>query len=235
MMLARRQMLGGMVGAAALWSAPAWAQDLPGQTVPPPPPTPPAPASEPPPAVPGAPPGGQGPATDITQAIAGFSINWQGGPQTPALVASLVAQIALVQALPIKPEIAAFFAAQPITVDLAPRSGTRATPTGITFGRVLEPDQNPVLLHELLHRYHLVVLPEGYDNPQIIAFYDAARKAGVYSPKDYMFKDCREFFAMCGSVTLYGKAARDPLTRASVAQHLPDVYAWIVTQFGLVV
>ena len=40
---------------------------------------------------------------------------------------------------------------------------------------------------------------------------------------------------MCGSVTLHGSAGRQPLTRASVAKNLPDVYAWVVSEFGLVV
>jgi hypothetical protein len=162
-------------------------------------------------------------------------IDWQGGPQSADTAASLEAQIALVRCLSIKSEAMAFFAAQPIVVDLATNTGTRASPTGIIFGRKPVPADNPVLLHELLHRYHLEMLPKGYDNPQIIAFYDAARAAGAYPANEYMFKDCKEFFAMCGSVTLYGKAARQPLTRASVAKNLPDVYAWVVNEFGLVI
>lgn len=225
MALSRREMLAGGFGAALLWSTPGWAQETVTHPVAP---ATPAPA----PAVVPAPQTG-----DVTQPTASpdFVIDWQGGPQTPAVAASLAAQIALVKALPIKPEILAFFAAQPIVVDLANGTGTRASPTGIIFGRSLQPDDNPVLLHELLHRYHLEQLPQGYDNPEIIAFYKAAKAAGAYPANEYMFKDQREFFAMCGSVTLYGRAARQPLTRASVAKNLPDVYAWIVNAFGLVI
>ena len=161
-----------------------------------------------------------------------FAVDWQGGTQTPDTVASLEAQIALVKGLAIKPEAMAFFAAQPITVDLSGTTATRATATGIIFGRRPVPPENPVLLHELLHRYHLEKLAQGYDNPQIIAFYDAAKAAGAYPVTEYMFRDRREFFAMCGSVTLYGKAGRQPLTRASVQTNLPDVYAWMVNEFG---
>lgn len=225
MVISRRQVLAGALGAAALWSTPGWAQEYPAQVSPPSPPTP-TPAAPNPPALAG---------NEAPVPAPGFVVDWQGGPQTPALVASIAAQVALIKALAIKPEIAAFFAAQPITVDLATNTGTRASPTGIIFGRVLQPDDNPLLLHEMLHRYHLLELPDGYDNQQIIGFYDAAKAGGAYPANEYMFKNCREFFGMCGSVTLYGKAARQPLTRASVAKNLPDVYAWIVAQFGLVI
>ena len=214
MAVSRREMLAGAFGVAALWSVPGWAQDLPVQTIPPTAPVPPVPPAPPAP---------------------GFVVDWQSGPQSPDTAASLEAQIALVKGLAIKPEAMAFFAAQPIVVDLATGTGTRATPTGIIFGRRPVPADNPVLLHELLHRYHHEKLPQGYDNPQILAFYNAAKAAGAYPANEYMFKDRMEFFAMCASVTLYGKAARQPLTRASVAKNLPDVYAWVVNEFGLVI
>ena len=214
MAVSRREMLAGAFGVAALWSVPGWAQDLPVQTIPPTAPVPPVPPAPPAP---------------------GFVVDWQSGPQSPDTAASLEAQIALVKGLSIKPEAMAFFASQPIVVDLATGTGTRATPTGIIFGRRPVPADNPVLLHELLHRYHHEKLPQGYDNPQILAFYNAAKAAGAYPANEYMFKDRMEFFAMCASVTLYGKAARQPLTRASVAKNLPDVYAWVVNEFGLVI
>ena len=218
MNLSRREALIGALGTAMLWSTPGWAQEVPAQTAPTP--TQPGTAPTPPASV---------------EVISGYSVNWQDGPKTPALVASLEAQIALITALNIKPEAQSFFAAQPITVDLAPDTGTRVSPTGVTFGRKIWPDDNPVLLHEMLHRYHLLMLPNGYDNPQIVDFYNAAKAAGAYPAHEYMFRDCREFFAMCGSVTLYGKAARQPLIRASVEKNLPDVYAWFVKEFALVI
>ena len=216
MAVSRREMLAGAFGAAALWSVPSWAQEVPTQALPA---APVPPVTQVPPAPP----------------AAVFVVDWQGGPQSPDTAASLEAQIALVKGLAIKPEAMAFFAAQPIVVDLATGTGTRASPTGIIFGRRPVPADNPVLLHELLHRYHHEKLAQGYDNPEILAFYNAAKAAGAYPANEYMFKDRMEFFAMCASVTLYGKAARQPLTRASVQKNLPDVYAWVVNEFGLVI
>ena len=166
-------------------------------------------------------------------ADAGFAIDWQGGPQTPAVLASLQAQIALVRALPIAPDVAAFFAAQPITVDLAEGTATRAGPRGIFFERRALPPDNPVLLHELIHRFHLLRLPQGFANAQVIAFYEAAKAGGRYPANAYMLTNPHEFLAMTASVVLHGRAARPPFVRANVAEKSPDLYRWIVETFGL--
>ena len=168
------------------------------------------------------------------QEASGFRIDWQGGPQTPEVAASLATQISLVRALKIKPEIAAFFAAQVITVDLAADTATRAGPRGVFFEREPMPADNPVLLHELLHRYHILGLPQGVRNPEVIGFYEQAKTAG-FPPTAYMLKNPLEFFAMTASVALHGKAARPPFTRDNLRARLPELYAWIVREFGLVV
>lgn len=164
---------------------------------------------------------------------AGFAIDWQGGPQTPAVAASLASQIALVRALRIKPDIAAFFAAQTITVDLGDDTHTRAGPRGVFFERRPMPPDNPVLLHELLHRYQLLRLPQGRDNPTVQGFFASVRDAGQFPAQAYMFKNPFEFFAMTASVVLHGRAARPPSTRENVAAKAPALYRWIVDEFGL--
>lgn len=171
----------------------------------------------------------------LRAASAPFSIDWQGGPQTPAVAQSLAAQIALVEGLRIKPGIAAFFAAQPIAVDREPGTHTRAGPRGIFFERRPVPADNPVLLHELLHRYQLLRLPDGAANATVRMFYDKAKAEGRYPPHSYMLTRPFEFYAMMASVILYGRASRPPLLRAIVAQKSPEMYAWIVEDFGLVV
>lgn len=163
----------------------------------------------------------------------GFAIDWQGGPETPEVAESLAHQIALVRALRIRPEIAAFFASQPIMVDRAEGTATRAGPRGIFFERSAVPADNPVLLHELLHRYHLLRLPHGFANTAVLAFFAAVRDAGQFPARAYMFRNPEEFFAMTASVALHGRAARPPFTRETLAQKAPDLYAWIVREFGL--
>ena len=133
----------------------------------------------------------------------------------------------------IRPDIAAFFAAQPIAIDREADTRTRAGPRGIFFARREQPADNPVLLHELLHRYHLLRLPDGRANPTVIAFWQAARESGSWPAQAYMLTNPLEFFAMCASVALHGRAARPPATRAILAARAPDLYAWIVREFGL--
>lgn len=162
-----------------------------------------------------------------------FTVDWQGGPQTPAVAASLAAQIAMVKSLHVKPEVAAFFANQIITVDLADNTATRAGPGGVFFERKPMPPENPVLLHELLHRYHLLRLPRGFRNPQVIAWYDEARAQADFPAQAYLYKNPIEFFAMVTSVALWGRAARPPYDRATVRRDYSGIYAWIVQEFGL--
>lgn len=164
-----------------------------------------------------------------------FVIDWQGGPQTPAVAVSLAAQIALVKSLRVKPDIAAFFAGQLITVDLAADTRTRAGPRGVFFERRPMPPENPVLLHELLHRYHLLRLPDGFRNIRVLRFYAEAQANGRFPPDAYMLTNPVEFFAMTASVVLWGTAARPPFLRATVREKLPDLYRWIVAEFGLTV
>lgn len=162
-----------------------------------------------------------------------YALDWQGGPQTPEIAAALAAQIALVEALQIDRAILDFFAAQPIAVDVMPGSMSRIGPHGVIFERRAVPADNPILLHELLHLYHLLRLPGGYANAEIAAFYEAARHGGLYPPTAYMLSDRIEFFAMTASTVLYGRQPRPPFTRAEVATKSPDLYRWITNGFGL--
>ncbi len=163
----------------------------------------------------------------------GFAIDWQNGEQTADVVRSLDAQVAIVKRLQIRPEIAAFFAAQPITVDLQTGTHTRAGMNGVFFERRPVPADNPVLLHELLHRYHALRLQGGRANTDVLRFFEQVRASGRYPVRAYMFTNPVEFFAMCASVVLHGRAARPPATRASVKANAPDLFGWILEEFGL--
>jgi hypothetical protein len=91
--------------------------------------------------------------------------------------------------------------------------------------------QNPILLHELLHAYHNVMIPEGSKNPAIVARYNDAKGAQLY-PGAYVMKNEREFFAVTASVFLYGKASQEPFTRSNLKQKQPDYYNYLVWLFG---
>ena len=149
-------------------------------------------------------------------------------------VRSLKSQADIVDSLLIKPEIQAFFHGVPLEVDPTTSGGAGA----YSFERHKmflsmrpDPPQNPVFLHELLHAYHDQRLPAGRRNPQIREFYEKTLKSGAFEDRSYMLSNVIEFFAMCTSVVLWGRAARPPYTRKAVQEHIPDFYAWIATEF----
>ncbi|WP_342250694.1 hypothetical protein [Sphingomonas sp. OTU376] len=162
-----------------------------------------------------------------------FAIDWQGGAQTPEVAASLAAQIALVKALRVSDEARDFFAAQVITVDREAGTKTRAGPRGVFFARVVQPVENPVLLHELIHRWQLLKMPGGQQNPDVQRFYREAVASGRWPARAYMLTNACEFFAMTASVVLHGDAARPPFRRENVRAKAPELYAFIVREFGL--
>jgi len=164
-----------------------------------------------------------------------FVIDWQGGEQTPDIAASLAAQIALVRELKVSDAVRNFFAEQVITVDKELGTKTRAGPRGVFFARVVQPVENPVLLHELIHRWHLLKMPGAVQNPDVLRFYQEAKASGQWPATAYMLKNPLEFFAMTASVVLHGVAARPPFRRENVKAKAPELYAFIVKEFGLVV
>ncbi len=163
-----------------------------------------------------------------------FAIDRAGGPLPDTLSRSLRAQVDIVEAIDLKPDIRAFFRDVPKTI-------VPHTPLGpgaydfenreLFLDRRIDPPRSPVLLHELLHAYHQQRLPEGLRNPRIIAFFEAAILSGRFPPQAYMLTNVAEFFAMCASVVLWGRAARPPFTRAQVRADLPLFYDWIVAEF----
>ncbi len=164
-------------------------------------------------------------------ADADFRIDWQGGEQTPEVAASLAAQIALVQALAISDDAMTFFRSQVITVDRAMGTKTRAGPHGVFFERRAVPADNPVLLHELLHRWQLARMG-GPRDPDVVRFYNEAKRDAIFPPNAYLMTNPMEFFAMTASTVLHGRAARPPYTRDNVKAKMPGLYRFIVKEFG---
>ena len=64
--------------------------------------------------------------------------------------------------------------------------------------------ERPVLLHEMMHAYHHLILPRGERNPGILYFYKNAKD--IYPADAYAMRNEREFFAVTASVFLSGKA-----------------------------
>jgi hypothetical protein len=89
----------------------------------------------------------------------------------------------------------------------------------------------PVMLHELLHAYHNLVMPQGYKNSGILLQYNAAKSGNLYPENAYLLTNAREFFAVTASVFLHGEDGS--ITRAMIREKQPDYYRYLVWLFGL--
>lgn len=171
------------------------------------------------------------PQTPVETTYRGHVIDWQGTLPSAEIVKSIEQQIDLVEAVKVSPEVMAFFRAQRILINEDPEEGSRA---GLrTFlARRVHPSDNPVLLHELIHRWMYDRIPGRAQNPELVRLYEAAKAKGDWPASAYLYKNPSEFLAMTASTVIHGRAARPPFTRDNVKAKLPDVYAYVVREFG---
>lgn len=94
-------------------------------------------------------------------------------------------------------------------------------------------EERPTLLHEFLHAYHRQVMPGGFQNSGIFYHYSAAKAKGLFSANAYLMSNAQEFFAVTGSIFLYGKDNQEPFTRANLKEKYPDYYKYLVWLFEL--
>lgn len=171
-------------------------------------------------------------ACTVPAQAADYAIDWQGEPPDPAVAARVARQVDMVRALPIRPAILAFFAAEVIRINRRPGEGSRAAGR-VYLTRDPFPDDNPVLLHELIHRWHFDRLANTPRVPPLRDAFAAERAAPHWPAGAYLYRDIGEYLAMCASVVIHGRAARPPYTRDLVRDRLPATYAFIVDEFGV--
>ncbi len=154
-------------------------------------------------------------------------------PLTADEIASLQAQIDILEHIEIKPQIRTFFHSVPCQVQEHVEGTGDYQSSGKLMVLTAEPQSpnNPVLLHELAHAYHDQMLPLGFQNLDVQRFFRLARVRGDFPAGSYMYANPGEFFAMCVSVRLWGVAARPPSTRELLRAKLPEFYAWIGEAF----
>jgi hypothetical protein len=93
-------------------------------------------------------------------------------------------------------------------------------------------EQNPVMLHELLHAFHAQIMPHGFQNEGVLFHYNLAKTNKLYPEDKYLMKNEREFFAVTASIFLYGKdTAHDPFTRSNLKEKQPGYYKYLVGLF----
>jgi len=164
----------------------------------------------------------------------GFTVDTSAIASDPArgqVEAAVAHQIDIVADSGVRDDILTFFRAQRITVQPGARDRFSAR-GGIDVDTRLPPQQ-PIVLHELLHAYQAFVMPQGRNNPDVRAFYDDARSRGVYPAGSYVLVNPMEFFAVTGSLYLWGHVDRPPGTREALRAAQPRYYAWLGELFGV--
>jgi hypothetical protein len=98
-----------------------------------------------------------------------------------------------------------------------------------------------VLIHELAHAYHHKCLPDGYDNEEVEACYEAAMQEGLYdkvkvhgeqgpTARAYACENSAEYFAELSAAFLGGKTGDEefnkwyPFNRSQIKEHDPRAY-----------
>jgi hypothetical protein len=118
----------------------------------------------------------------------------------------------------------------PDMVQLAADSGTGVI---MVSSNMTQHAEDPVVLHEFLHAYHAKLMPNGYDNKGILAFYALAKQKADLPKDTYALRNHKEFFAVTASIFLSGKdTVHDPKTRAVLKEKMPDYYKFLVDLFG---
>ncbi|MCP3384998.1 MULTISPECIES: hypothetical protein [unclassified Bradyrhizobium] len=160
----------------------------------------------------------------------------QSQPDIKDVVTSLKHQIDIVVECGAKPEIMTFFKSQPVSVKPGQGDGGghfSSKVQGVTVDAAVVAPEKPVLLHELLHAYHFRVLPGALQNPDLVRFYGIARQNELYPPDSYVLKNVQEFFAVTGSLYLWGNVDRPPNNRATLHEKQPVYYQWLGDLFGV--
>ena len=113
---------------------------------------------------------------------------------------------------------------------------------GIDIEAAVLPPQQPIILNELLQAYHFLVLPGGFENPDVMTFYNRAIEYHFYPAIEvhdgvrvptFLLTDVRTFFAVTASAFLAGSVDREPYSRQRLKMLQPVYYEWLQRQFGV--
>ena len=181
-----------------------------------------------------------GGAADDIESIDGFRIDARsvGADRRSALHQSLVDQVHIVQSVGLSPQLLNFFQRVDVVVDpeLRAMPGQYAHVDGRWVVKLQArpmPGNRPILLHELLHAYHHQVLTIG--NKAIEASYQRARATGAYPGNfqaAHFLENSREYFAVIGSIYLFGRIQQPPFECAVAARTDPEFLSFLAEQFG---
>lgn len=171
-------------------------------------------------------------------AYRGFTVDISAIKDSPDLTkteASLTHQLDIVADCGAKSDVLAFFRAQQIVVKpgMSDTMGWFGTDKRVLINAAPMPPQEPIVLHELLHAFHRLELPDGFRDKDVLTYYVHAKEAHLYAPDSYLLKDPAEFFAVTASLYLWGHVDREPFDRETLREKQPYYYDWLGELFGV--
>lgn len=109
---------------------------------------------------------------------------------------------------------------------------------------LIEPMTSTTLLHEFMHAIHDLYPPRNFSDPEIIEYFQDAKRRGCYGFSDYvssdpyqqyieyLFTNNMEFFAVTAVTYLYGKNDMKPFSREEIQKQQPEYYAFLQRFFN---
>ena len=137
-------------------------------------------------------------------------------PNFAAVKTSLEKQIDIVADCGAKPEIVAFLRRQRMTLVPGIGDGRYSRAKGVEIGAQVHPAERPIL-HDLYAK-------DGVNNADIERFYGIAVRGKFYPDGSYVLKNRNEFFAVTGSLYLWGFVAKPPNNRETLRTKQPVYY-----------
>lgn len=168
----------------------------------------------------------------------GFRIDQSKQALPPEVLASLNAQLDVVEAAGLPQHVLAAMKQTTIVVDpelrgnagiFAVRQGVGAVHVQpIVFGA-----NRPILLHELLHAYHFNVL--GMGRPEIQQEYRRVKNSDLFPARfqsSHFLENHKEFFAVTATLYLFGDLQQPPFTCTALSKLDAGYLAFLNAQFG---
>jgi len=173
----------------------------------------------------------------VNVAYRGFTIDVtqiNAAPNRDSLLTAIHGQLDLVEAVSLPDELHRFVKSVPMVV-----YDGEGTPL-YAGGKIRIPSRsafpyagsNPIFLHELCHAIEDKTLPGGFQNPDILTLFAAAKSSGRFPADAYMLSRPGEYFAVMASVYLHGTVDQEPYARDSIRVKQPAMYDWLVKEFG---
>ena len=167
----------------------------------------------------------------------GFHVDDPQGALTADTQAALDAQLQIVESVGLPQAVLDTMRQTPIVIDpglrgqpgvFMPRNGGVVVVRPFVF-----PANKPILLHELLHAYDFKVL--GMADPEVAAAYRDARANAAFPPQyqsSHFLANAREFFAVTGTLYLFGDIQQPPFACASLARLRQDYIDFLAARLG---